>query len=93
MTIFSFLPPSAQADKLLSMDFKNVLDDIISFLPQDRQILLFSATFPVTVKEFVVSVTTYNQWQSYAWIWTHDVQIGCHRIGWLPVQIGCIYRR
>lgn len=44
-----------QADKLLSQDFKNMLDDIIAFLPRDRQIMLYSATFPVTVEEFIVS--------------------------------------
>jgi len=43
-----------QADKLLSQDFKNMLDDIISFLPRERQVLLYSATFPMTVEEFVV---------------------------------------
>eukprot|EP00116_Pleurobrachia_bachei_P001804 sb/3462066/ len=41
-----------EADKLLSMDFKNCLDTIISYMPVKRQIMLFSATFPVTVKEF-----------------------------------------
>lgn len=41
-----------EADKLLSMDFKGLLEDIISFLPVSRQILLFSATFPISVKEF-----------------------------------------
>ena len=46
---------SIQADKLLSKDFQNMLDDIISFLPQDRQIMLYSATFPITVKNFMVS--------------------------------------
>ena len=44
-----------QADKLLSMDFKGILEDIISFLPPSRQILLYSATFPISVKEFKVS--------------------------------------
>lgn len=42
-----------EADKLLSMDFKNCLDTIISYLPIKRQIMLYSATFPVTVKEFM----------------------------------------
>jgi len=42
-----------EADKLLSQDFKNMLDEIISFLPPDRQILLYSATFPNTVEKFV----------------------------------------
>lgn len=32
-----------------------MLDNVISFLPPDRQILLFSATFPQTVEEFTVS--------------------------------------
>eukprot|EP00039_Didymoeca_costata_P001246 m.51029 g.51029 ORF g.51029 m.51029 type:complete len:428 (-) comp10701_c1_seq1:549-1832(-) len=47
-----------EADKLLSMDFNNLLDDIISALPRNtketsnRQIMLFSATFPHTVKSF-----------------------------------------
>lgn len=32
-----------------------MLEDIISFLPPSRQILLYSATFPISVKEFKVS--------------------------------------
>ena len=44
-----------EADKLLSQDFKNMLDDVIAFLPPDRQIMLYSATFPLTVDNFVVS--------------------------------------
>lgn len=42
-----------EADKLLSQDFKNMLDNVISFLPLDRQILLYSATFPCTVDAFI----------------------------------------
>lgn len=42
-----------EADKLLSQDFNEMLDSVISFLPKDRQILLFSATFPLTVKDFM----------------------------------------
>jgi ATP-dependent RNA helicase DDX6/DHH1 len=41
-----------EADKLLSMDFKNLLNTLIGILPTNRQILLYSATFPLTVKEF-----------------------------------------
>jgi len=41
-----------EADKLLSPEFQPLVEQIITFLPSDRQILLFSATFPVTVKEF-----------------------------------------
>lgn len=49
VTIFFF-----QADKLLSQDFKGMLDMIIQKLPRGRQILLYSATFPLTVKMFMV---------------------------------------
>jgi len=42
-----------EADKLLSQDFNKMLDKLISFLPTKRQILLFSATFPVTVEDFM----------------------------------------
>lgn len=41
-----------QADKLLSPEFQPIIEQLIGFLPQDRQILLYSATFPVTVKHF-----------------------------------------
>ncbi|KAK7082177.1 putative ATP-dependent RNA helicase ddx6 [Halocaridina rubra] len=42
-----------EADKLLSQDFKGMLDRIISYLPTERQILLYSATFPLTVEQFM----------------------------------------
>jgi len=42
-----------EADKLLSQDFKGMLDNVIHFLPSDRQILMFSATFPQSVEEFM----------------------------------------
>lgn len=42
-----------EADKLLSQDFKGMLDHVIMKLPRERQILLFSATFPLTVKQFM----------------------------------------
>jgi len=42
-----------EADKLLSQDFKGMLDSIISHLPIKRQILLYSATFPLTVEQFM----------------------------------------
>lgn len=41
-----------EADKLLSTDFQSVITQLFEFLPQNRQILLFSATFPITVKDF-----------------------------------------
>lgn len=45
-----------EADKLLSQDFSGMLDQVIALLPPDRQILLFSATFPLSVRQFVVSI-------------------------------------
>ncbi|XP_063702801.1 ATP-dependent RNA helicase me31b isoform X2 [Culicoides brevitarsis] len=42
-----------EADKLLSQDFKGMLDHVILKLPRERQILLFSATFPISVKNFM----------------------------------------
>lgn len=42
-----------EADKLLSQDFKGMLDSIIGHLPSDRQIMLYSATFPLTVESFM----------------------------------------
>ena len=41
-----------EADKLLSPEFQPLVEQLISFMPADRQILLFSATFPVKVKNF-----------------------------------------
>ena len=41
-----------EADKLLSPEFQPLIEELIPFMPQDRQILLFSATFPITVKDF-----------------------------------------
>ncbi|KAK6142834.1 hypothetical protein DH2020_023182 [Rehmannia glutinosa] len=40
------------ADKLLSPEFQPSIEQLIRFLPANRQILMFSATFPVTVKDF-----------------------------------------
>ncbi|KAI9300591.1 P-loop containing nucleoside triphosphate hydrolase protein [Cunninghamella echinulata] len=41
-----------EADKLLSPEFTPIIDQLISFFPKDRQIMLFSATFPMIVKHF-----------------------------------------
>ncbi|KAK2830654.1 hypothetical protein Q5P01_018585 [Channa striata] len=42
-----------EADKLLSQDFLVLIEDIIGFLPKNRQILLYSATFPISVQKFM----------------------------------------
>lgn len=41
-----------EADKLLSPEFQPVIAQVINFMAKNRQILLYSATFPVTVKDF-----------------------------------------
>src|SRR5262249_14776322 len=41
-----------EADKLLSPAMLPVIESLLSFLPQKRQLVMFSATFPVSVKDF-----------------------------------------
>ena len=45
-----------EADKLLSPEFTPVIEELLSFHPKDRQVMLFSATFPIMVKSFKVSL-------------------------------------
>lgn len=37
-----------EADKLLSPEFQPLIEQVINFLPAERQMLMFSATFPIT---------------------------------------------
>jgi len=41
-----------EADKLLSPEFAPVMEQLLAYLPEDRQVMLFSATFPMIVKDF-----------------------------------------
>ncbi|KAK3898465.1 ATP-dependent RNA helicase DHH1 [Staphylotrichum tortipilum] len=41
-----------EADKLLSIEFTPVIEQLLRFHPKDRQVMLFSATFPLSVKDF-----------------------------------------
>lgn len=41
-----------EADKLLSQEFQPVIEELLSNVPSNRQILMYSATFPVTVMDF-----------------------------------------
>jgi len=41
-----------EADKLLSPEFSPVMEQLLSYMPKDRQVMLFSATFPLIVKDF-----------------------------------------
>jgi ATP-dependent RNA helicase DDX6/DHH1 len=43
-----------EADKLLSPEFSPVMEQLLSYMPKDRQVMLFSATFPMIVKDFKV---------------------------------------
>ena len=40
-----------EADKLLSVDFQPIIEKIVKILPE-KQIMMFSATYPVIVKDF-----------------------------------------
>jgi len=41
-----------EADKLLSQDFQPIIEQLIEFFPKNLQILMYSATFPIHVKDF-----------------------------------------
>jgi superfamily II DNA/RNA helicase len=41
-----------EADKLLSPEFTPTIEQLLSYHPKDRQVMLFSATFPMVVKSF-----------------------------------------
>ncbi|KAJ8612780.1 hypothetical protein MRB53_037251 [Persea americana] len=41
-----------EADKLLSPEFTITINQLLQFHPKDRQVMLFSATFPIVVKDF-----------------------------------------
>lgn len=45
-----------QADKLLSPEFQPIIAELIAFLAPGRQLLMYSATFPITIKDFKVCV-------------------------------------
>jgi ATP-dependent RNA helicase DDX6/DHH1 len=44
-----------EADKLLSPEFTPVIEQLLAMCAKERQVMLFSATFPMIVKEFKVS--------------------------------------
>ena len=46
-----------QADKLLSQDFVSMMEEMLGFLAKQRQILLYSATFPLSVQKFMVHIS------------------------------------
>ena len=44
-----------EADKLLSAEFTPTIEELLAFVAKDRQVMLFSATFPIIVKDFKVN--------------------------------------
>lgn len=44
-----------EADKLLSEEFTPVIEQLLALCPRERQVMLFSATFPYIVKDFSVN--------------------------------------
>jgi ATP-dependent RNA helicase DDX6/DHH1 len=42
-----------EADKMLSQEFQKVINQILAFLPEKHQSMLFSATFPLTIQNFI----------------------------------------
>lgn len=41
-----------EADKLLSVEFQPIIEELINLMDKERQFLLYSATFPISVKTF-----------------------------------------
>lgn len=41
-----------EADKLLSPEFTPTIEELLGFVSKERQVMLFSATFPIIVKSF-----------------------------------------
>jgi ATP-independent RNA helicase DbpA len=40
-----------EADRMLDMGFQQALDDIVSYMPEQRQTVLFSATYPAKIEK------------------------------------------
>ncbi len=55
-----------EADRMLDMGFVNDLLKIVSFLPKDRQTLMFSATMPPKIKKFAARILRNPQEISFA---------------------------
>jgi len=54
-----------EADKLLCPEFLPIIEDLLKFLPNDRQILMYSATFPMSIMDFK------NKWMPTA----HEINL------------------
>lgn len=54
-----------EADKLLSPEFTPVMEQLLSYMSEERQVMLFSATFPLIVKDFKVTKQAEISWYHY----------------------------
>ena len=45
-----------EADKMLSREFKGIIEQILEFFPANRQALLFSATFPLQSSHLWINI-------------------------------------
>lgn len=50
-----------EADKMLNLGFEEELDEVLKNIPQKRQNLLFSATYPQKIKEIIPKITKVAQ--------------------------------
>ncbi|KAK1443759.1 dead-box ATP-dependent RNA helicase 50 [Babesia gibsoni] len=41
-----------EADKMLSAEFQPIIEALLKFLPTEKQMILYSATFPISVQKF-----------------------------------------
>lgn len=46
-----------EADRMLEMGFQDAIDEIVSYMPTDRQTLLFSATYPDKIETIANRIT------------------------------------
>lgn len=51
-----------EADKMLDMGFAQEMGDIMQFMPEERQTLLFSATIPVGIRGLIYNYLTEPGW-------------------------------
>lgn len=51
-----------EADKMLDMGFAQEMGEIMQFMPEERQTLLFSATIPVGIRGLIYNYLTEPEW-------------------------------
>uniref|UniRef100_A0A2K6K9T8 Helicase ATP-binding domain-containing protein n=1 Tax=Rhinopithecus bieti TaxID=61621 RepID=A0A2K6K9T8_RHIBE len=72
-----------EAGKFLSQDFVQIMEDIILMLPEDRQLLLYSATFPLSIQKFtnlMEKITLKDITQYYTCVTEHQKAHGLNTL-------------